>query len=214
MAQALEVLCRSYWQPLYAYVRRKGYSTHDAQDLTQAYFERLLEKKFLRQVAPSKGRFRSFLLASLKHFLANEADRARAAKRGGRATIIPLQYDQAESTYCMEPADPASADAIFEKQWAATLLQNVLAQVERDYAEGGKGALFATLKDTLTGPKESMPYAQLGSQLQMSEGAVKTAVHRLRQRYREVLRAEIQRTVASPTQVEAELRDLFAALSR
>ena len=212
--QALEVLCRSYWQPLYAYVRRQGYSTHDAQDLTQAYFERLFEKKYLQQVAPSKGRFRAFLLASLKHFLANEADRARAQKRGGQARFVPLHFDQAESTCCIEPADPVSTDAIFEKQWAATLLQNVLSLLEQDYVDAGKGHLFAALKDTLAGPRESIPYSALGATLGMSEGAIKTAVHRLRSRYREILRAEIERTVASPSQVEAELRELFAALSR
>jgi RNA polymerase sigma-70 factor (ECF subfamily) len=209
-AAALEKLCQTYWYPLYAYVRRQGHSPEDAQDLTQEFFAKLIAKHYLGDVDRSKGKFRSFLLASLKHFLANEWDKAHAQKRGGGQTIVSLD---AETRYKLEPADNISADKIFERRWALTLLDEVLKRVREEYAADGKTKLFDQLKVTLTGERSTIPYAELGAQLGMSGGAVKVAVHRLRQRYRDALRDEIAETVAGPEEVEEELRQLFAALS-
>lgn len=210
---ALEKLCQTYWYPLYAYVRRQGHSPEDAQDLTQAFFAKLIAKHYLGDVDRSKGKFRSFLLASLKHFLANEWDKTRAQKRGGSHPFIALDAQTAESRYHLEPVDTMTADKIYERRWALTLLDEVLKRLREKYAAEGKGKLFDQLKVTLTGERSTIPYAEIGTQLGMTEGAVKVAVHRLRQRYRETLRAEIAETVASPGEVEEELRHLFSALS-
>src|SRR5436190_3040522 len=197
-AEALEKLCRTYWHPLYVYVRRQGHSPHDAQDLTQEFFARLIEKNYLGDVDREKGRFRSFLLASLKHFLANEWDKAKAVKRGGDQSFVSLNSESAETRYSLEPADTLSADKIFERRWALTLLEQVLARLREEYSDTGKTALFDRLKDCLTGDRSSLPYAELGSKAGMSEGAVKVAVHRLRRRYRDLLREEIANTVGGP----------------
>ena len=210
---ALAKLCRAYWYPLYAYVRRQGHGPHDAQDLTQEFFARLIEKNYLGDVDREKGRFRSFLLASLKHFLANEWDKAKAVKRGGDQTFVSLNSESAETRYSLEPADTLSADKIFERRWALTLLEQVLAGLREEYSATGKAALFDRLKDCLTGDRSSLPYAELGRKAGMSEGAVKVAVHRLRRRYRDSLREEIANTVGSPDEVEEELRYLFAVLA-
>ncbi|PYI85571.1 MAG: RNA polymerase subunit sigma-24 [Verrucomicrobia bacterium] len=211
--EALAKLCCVYWYPLYAYVRRQGYSAHDAQDLTQDFFARFLQKNFLAQVHADKGKLRSFLLAALKHFLANEWDKATAQKRGGRQTFVPIDHHTAETRYGLEPADPLSADKIFERRWALALLEHVLANLREEYSTAGKADLFEALKSSLTGERSAIGYAQLAPKLGMTEGAVKVAVHRLRQRYRESLRAEIAHTVDTPDQVEEELRYLFTALS-
>ena len=211
--QALETLCRNYWYPLYAYVRRQGHSAHDAQDLTQAFFARLLEKNYLADVQREKGRFRSFLLASLKHFLANEWDREQALKRGGGKRLIALDEDSAESRYKLEPKDDLSADKIYERRWALTLLDQVLAKLRGEFEKDGKLEQFETLKQYLSAGRTSVSYAQAADKLGMNEGAIKVAVHRLRKRYRELLRAEIAQTVATASEVEAEIRYLFAALS-
>jgi RNA polymerase sigma factor (sigma-70 family) len=211
--QALETLCRNYWYPLYAYVRRQGHSAHDAQDLTQAFFARLLEKNYLADVQREKGRFRSFLLASLKHFLANEWDREQALKRGGGKRLIALDEESAESRYKLEPKDDLSADKIYERRWALTLLDQVLAKLRGEFEKDGKLDQFETLKQYLSGGRTSVSYAQAADKLGMNEGAIKVAVHRLRKRYRELLRAEIAQTVATASEVEAEIRYLFAALS-
>ena len=208
---ALEKLCRTYWHPIYAFVRRRGYSAEDAQDLTQEFFARLLEKNWLDGVDPVKGRFRSFLLASVKHFLANEWDKARAKKRGGGQIPIPINVKTAESSCGFEPADNMTAETIFERRWALTLLDQVLQRLREEYLHNGKGRLFEQLKPTLTEASRSVAYAEIARRLAMSEGAVKVAVHRLRQRYRELLRAEIADTVSGPEEVEEELRALFAA---
>ena len=209
---ALEQLCRHYWQPLYAYVRRVGHPPEEAQDLTQEFFARLLERNTVARADPARGRFRSFLLASLKNFLAHEWEKARAEKRGGRVQIIPLEFDTAESRCAPEPANTDTPDKIFDRQWALSLLDVVLARLRADYADCGKDDLFLGLKETLTGGRSEIPYRELGGRLGMSEGAVKTAAHRLRQRYRELLREEIANTVAGPEEAEEELRHLFAAL--
>ena len=208
--EALAKLCHTYWFPLYAFVRRQGVSSHDAQDLTQEFFARLLEKGWLGSVQRERGRFRSWLLASMKHFLANEWERSRAGKRGGGA--VPFSFDEldAESRLAHEPATD-SAEKIYDRRWAMTLLDTVMARLRTEMAGAGKLAHFEALKFCLTGEKNA--YAEVGARLAMSEGAVKVAVHRLRERYRALLRAEIAETVATPEEIEDELRALLATLS-
>jgi RNA polymerase sigma-70 factor (ECF subfamily) len=210
---ALEKLCRNYWLPIYVFVRRQGHSSHDAQDLTQEFFARLLEKNFLGDADRAKGRFRSFLLAALKHFLANEWDKAKAQKRGGGQILIPIDVATAETSCGVEPADKLTAEKIFERRWALTLLEQVLRRLREEHVCDGREKLFDQLKPTLTEVSRAVRYAEIAARLGTTEGAVKVAVYRLRQRYREVLRAEIADTVASPGEVEDELRNLFAALS-
>jgi RNA polymerase sigma-70 factor (ECF subfamily) len=210
---SLEKLCRTYWYPLYAFVRRQGRSPHDAQDLTQDFFARLLEKNYLEDVDRARGRFRSFLLAALKHFLANDWDRRRAQKRGGAQTHIPIDTQSAESRYGLEPGHEQTPEKLFERRWALTLLDQVLERLRAEFIAAGKGDHFDTLKIVLVADKRSIPYATLGTQLGLSEGAMKVAVHRLRRRYREVLRAEIASTVSGPKEIEEEVRHLFAALA-
>jgi len=210
---ALEKLCRAYWPPIYAFIRRQGHNPHDAQDLTQGFFARLLEKNSFAEADRAKGRFRSFLLGALKHFLANEWDKANALKRGGGQTLIPIDVASVETTCGFEPADHATADKAFERRWALTLLDQVLRRLRQEYSDSGKEKMFEQLKQTLTEASRSVPYAEIAARLDTTEGAVKVAVHRLRQRYRELLRAEIASTVASPAEVEDELRNLFAALA-
>jgi RNA polymerase sigma-70 factor (ECF subfamily) len=210
---ALEKLCRAYWLPIYAFVRRQGRNPHDAQDLTQAFFARLLEKNYLADADRARGRFRSFLLASLKHFLANEWDKASAKKRGGRRTVIPLDAAGAETACGFEPADNTTPEKIFERRWALALLEQVLRRLREEYTREGKAALFEQLKPTLTEASRAVRYADIAARLGTSEGAVKVAVHRLRRRYREILRAEIADTVTDPNEIEDEIRNLFAALA-
>lgn len=212
-ATALEILCRTYWRPLYAYVRRRGYESHDAQDLTQAFFGRLLEKDYLRAVDRKKGKFRSFLLAALEHFLANEWRRANTQKRGGGVAFISLDDESAEVRYTQASAANLSAERIFEQQWAAALLEQVLGRLRAEYTANGRASLFEALKIFLTGEKRAVSYAELAAQLATTEAALKMAVSRMRQRYGELLRAEIANTVSRPEDVDEELRSLFAALS-
>jgi RNA polymerase sigma-70 factor (ECF subfamily) len=211
--EALSCLCETYWYPLYAYVRRRGHSPEDAQDLTQEFFARLLEKHWLARADREKGKFRSFLLMAMKRFLANEWEKARALKRGGYMRLVPFQFDTAETRYSREPADASTPEQVFEKQWALTLLQSVLQRLRASYAQDGKGKLFETLEPCLIGSRETQPYAALATQLGMTEGAVKMAVSRLRERYRTCLKDEIAKTVATPADVEEELRHLFRALA-
>lgn len=209
---ALETLCRHYWAPLYAYVRRQGHSPHDAQDLTQEFFARLLRKNYLESVSPEKGRFRSFLLASLKHFLTNEWDRSQAQKRGGHYEMVSI--DAAVEASCANAFTAGeSAEHLFDRQWALTLLDRTMARLRKEYEEAGKMLVFEALRESLTADQGSLPYSQIARTLDTTEGAIKVGVHRLRQRYRELLRAEIAETVAYPTTVEEELRALFSALS-
>ena len=190
-----------------------AHSAHDAQDFTQAFFARFLEKNFLGDVRRERGKFRSFLLASLKHFLANEWDRAKAQKRGGGATLIAIDEQTAEARYRLEPVDGSTPEKIFERRWAYTLLDHVLTRLQQEFAENGKVAEFEQMKVFLSGENNSPPYAEVAGTLGTTEAALKVAVHRLRKRYRQVLRAEIAQTVASPAEVEEEIRHLFAALS-
>lgn len=211
---ALGHLCRIYWYPIYHFVRRQGHATHDAQDLTQEFFARLLEKNWIAHADQSRGRFRAFLLLVLKRFLAGEWHKANAQKRGGSRLCLSLPLDTAETRYAGEPAAASTPEQAFEKQWALTLLETVLRELRADYEQDGKGRLFGALKPCLLGSRESQPYATLATELAMSEGAVKVAVHRLRERYRERLQAEIAHTVASPADVDAEMRHLFRVLAR
>lgn len=210
---ALEQLCQTYWYPIYAFVRRQGHAPHDAQDLTQAFFARLLERKALGAADRERGRFRSFLLATLKNFLRDEWDKLRAQKRGGGQGVISLDAGDAESRYALEPADTLTADRIFERRWAMLLLDRAVERLSAEHEAAGKFAQFEALKASLVGARESQPYSELAIQLAMIEGAVKVAVHRLRQRYREVIRTEIAETVTTEAEVEAELKHLMAALA-
>ena len=209
---ALENLCQTYWHPLYAYVRRRGHSSEDAQDLTQAFFARLLERNAVAAVAPEKGRFRSFLLASLNHFLSDEWDKARAQKRGG-GKVISLDLQSAETRLGEIPVEHFTPEKAFEHRWAITLLEQVYQRLGEEYRAQGKGALFDALRTTLAGASDAAPYAELARQLDLTEGAVKVAVHRLRQRYRGLLRDTIADTVSTPDEVEDELRYLFRTLA-
>jgi DNA-directed RNA polymerase specialized sigma24 family protein len=210
--QALESLCQTYWFPLYAYLRRHGYGSDVAEEHTQAFFARLLEKRGLRLADPKRGRFRSFLLAALKHFVANEAKRARAKKRGGGRRVLGLDFEHAERRYSLEPADELSPEKLFERSWALTVLDSTMSRLKRESVEADKGKLFEQLKVYLTADKSSVLYRDAAERLDMSEGAVKVAVHRLKRRYRELLRDEIARTVSSEEQVDEEIRHLFTAL--
>ena len=211
---ALSRLCQTYWYPLYAYVRRRGRSPEDAQDLTQEFFARLLERNWIGPADQSKGRFRSFLLSAMSHFLSDEWDKARAQKRGGGIAPIPLQLDSAETRYGHEPADNVTPEQIYERRWAMALLDEVLHRLRSDYEEEGRAELFAMLHPCLVGERTSQPYAELAVKMGVSEGTVKSLVHRLRQRYRQLLREEIAQTVAEPAEVDEEMRHLFAILSR
>jgi RNA polymerase sigma-70 factor (ECF subfamily) len=209
--RALTELCQTYWPPLYAYIRRQGRDAHEAEDLTQEFFARLLAKNYLADADPGKGKFRSFLLASLKHFLANERDRAGAQKRGGGRTILALDGLSDAERNQIEPLDALSPDKAFDRQWAHTLLDHALKRLRAEYAAAGREPFFDALKQFLTGDAPAQSHAAIGAQCAMSEGAVKVAVHRLRRRYRELLREEVAQTVADPAQIEPEIRDLFAA---
>lgn len=211
--EALEKLCRTYWYPLYAFVRRKGHSPHDAQDLTQAFFARLLEKNYVAHADRERGRFRTFLLAALTHFLADEWDKARRLKRGGGREIVSFDAASAEERYRLEPTDQPDAARLYERRWVTTLFDQVLARLEQEFRDTGKGELFDGLKASLLAEDTGPSYAQLGKQLGLTEDAVKQAVHRMRRRYRELFREEIAQTVAGPREVEDELKHLFAVLS-
>ncbi len=210
---ALEKLCKNYWYPLYAFVRRLGHGAHDAEDLVQSFFAVCLEKNYLSAADETKGRFRSFLLLALKRFLANEWDKARTLKRGGIQTTISLDSLTAEQRYALEPAEPLTADKLFERRWALTLLDQVVTRLRDEQAAAGKVTQFEQLKECITAAGRGTPYTELATRLGTTEGAIKVMVHRLRQRYRELLEAEIANTVSSPEEIDTERRHLLAALS-
>ncbi|HRY50592.1 MAG TPA: sigma-70 family RNA polymerase sigma factor [Candidatus Paceibacterota bacterium] len=197
--EALACLCRTYWYPLYAYVRREGFGAPEAQDLTQEFFARLLAKNCLGQVGPQKGKFRSFLLAALRHFLSDQRDRARAAKRGGGAKVLSLDAQEAEERYRLEPVDRLDAEKIYERRWAMTLLGQALSRLRDESVVAGKAEWFERLREFVSGESE-VSCGEAAAQLGQTESAVKSAVHRLRQRYRELVREEIAYTVADPGQ--------------
>jgi RNA polymerase sigma-70 factor (ECF subfamily) len=209
---SLEKLCQTYWFPLYGYVRRRGYAEADAKDLTQAFFEWVLERDWLALADQQRGRFRSFLLTAFSRFLINEWTRTQMQKRGGGVMVLP--FDQAERGSRGEPADNTTPEQIYERRWALALLDQVMSSLGAEYALQGKADLFAELRPCLLGERSSQPYSALASKLGTTEGAVKAAVHRLRQRYRQLLREEIAHTVAAPSEVEEEMRYLFAVLAR
>ena len=211
--QALEALCQSYWFPLYAYIRRRGYGTHEAEDHTQAFFAHILEKHNLQTADPKYGKFRSFLLIRLKYFLGDERDRGRAQKRGGGRKILSLGFQNAEDQYALEPADQLTPEMLFEKSWALTVLERTMDRLESEMADKNKQKIFEHLKVYLTTEKDVIPYQSMATKLKMSEGSVRVAVHRLRRRYRELLRDEIGQTVAGEDQIDEELGYLFAALA-
>ena len=212
-ASALEKLCRAYWYPLYAFVRRTGRSEHEAQDLTQEFFYRLIEKRTLRAADQTKGKFRSFLISSMKNFLANEWDRAQAQKRGGGQTHFSLDAETAEERYKLEPAHFETPEKLYEQSWAQSVLEQVFARLRAESEASGKSRRFEELKPFLTAEPDASSYAAVGARLGISESAVKSAVHRLRQRFGELLRDEIGQTVADPREIDQEIRHLAGVLS-
>jgi RNA polymerase sigma-70 factor (ECF subfamily) len=210
---ALEELCRTYWYPLYAFARRQGSSPEDAQDLTQGFFARFLEKNYLDQVQRGKGKFRCFLLASLKHFLADERDKARALKRGGGKSLLSLDDDAAEGRYRLEPVDKMDAEKLFERRWTLTLLEEAGRRLKQEYAEAGKSELYDRLKVLESGDSNAPRYSEVATLLGLTDSGVKTAVFRMRQRYRELVRAEVANTVENPSEVDEELRYLIGTVS-
>jgi RNA polymerase sigma-70 factor (ECF subfamily) len=212
--QALAELCRAYWYPLYAYIRRRGNNPTDAEDLTQGFFERLLAKDYLGDVTPGRGRFRSFLLTVLKHFLANEWDRAQTRKRGGGQTIVSLDAQDAEERYQFEPVERETPETLFEHRWALTILERVLARLRAEFVAGEKTGLFEQLKGFLSADLPHGSYAEVATRTGLKEGTVKVAVHRLRRRYGELLREQIADTVDDPREIEDEVRHLISVLVR
>jgi DNA-directed RNA polymerase specialized sigma24 family protein len=209
---ALATLCETYWYPLYAYVRRRGTNADDSRDLTQAFFTSLLERKDFEGVRQERGRFRAFLLASLQHFLANDAARRRTQKRGGNLTFLPLAFDDAEGRYRVEPAESATPESLYERRWALTVIDRVLASLRREWEADGREAEFDELKSCLLGINPTGGYAAIAARLETSEAAVKTAVHRLRRKFQAALRKDIAETVSDQDDVDDEIRYLVRAL--
>ena len=211
---ALEELCRIYWFPLYAYVRRRGYSKEDAEDLTQTFFGRFLAKNYLEGLSAECGRFRAFLLASLKHFLANEWDKSQCQKRGGGVAPLPLDWQTADSQFQLTVSAEPSPEQAFDREWALALLASVIERLRAECAADNSERWFEVLKPFLTVGKSALPHLQAAAELGLSEGAVRTAVHRLRRRYRELLRDEIAQTLSDPANVAEEMQALFSAFSQ
>jgi RNA polymerase sigma-70 factor (ECF subfamily) len=212
--EALAALCETYWYPLYAFLRSRGHSAHDAEDLTQAFFARLFEKHTLREADPGRGRFRSFLLTSLKNFAANEHDKDVAKKRGGGIPVVSLEFENAEGRFQLEPATDETPEKVFDRRWALTLLDRVLRRLRTEMTRADKESQFERLKTYLIGDQPQLSYAQSAAAVGVSEGAIKVAVHRLRRRYRDLIRDEIAQTVSSPEEVEDELKHLWSSVAR
>jgi RNA polymerase sigma-70 factor (ECF subfamily) len=210
---ALGELCELYWPPLYAYARRQGNSVEHAQDLTQAFFARLLEKRTVQVADPQRGRFRSFLLTSFKYFVANEHDRERAQKRGAGELPVSLDFEAVEARYAAEPADTLTPEALFERQWARAVLDRVLHTLRAECVKAGKEATFDHVKDLVIGEKNPGGYAAIADALNTTEGAIKVMIHRFRRRYQQLLRAEIASTVSDEAEIDDEIRHLFAVLT-
>lgn len=212
--RALEELCRTYWYPLYAYVRRRGHTKEDAEDLTQAFFARFLAKNYLEGLSAGRGRFRAFLLASLKHFLANERDRSRTRKRGGGVPHLPLDWETADEQFRLAAGQGGGPEQAFDREWALALLERVVSRLHGECVAEGRGRQFEVLRPFLTAGTGERRYAEVAPALGVDEAAARAAVYRLRKRYRGLLREEIARTLADSSQVEEELRSLFAAFGR
>lgn len=211
-AAALSELCRRYWYPLYAYVRRRTNGADEARDLTQEFFVRLLERNAIAVATPERGRFRAFLLTAVKNHLANERERAGAQKRGGGRTPLSLDFESGEARFKIEPVHELTPERLFERQWTITLLDRVMSQLQEEHLAAGKQRQFELLRDSVLGDDGAESYAKIGEALGMSEGAARVAAHRLRKRYRELLRAEIAETVGDPSDVDAEIGQLFESL--
>ena len=207
--EALATLCETYWYPVYAFARRSGASAADAEDLTQAYFARFLEKRFMNEVHPTRGRFRSFLLVSVRNFLQNERDRERALKRGGRSRPLPLMGEDGEVLYGREPVDSVTPEVLFERAWVRAVLDRALARLESESDDDLRGERFARLRSFLTGDGPEATYAEIAQEWGVGESAVRVAVHRLRRRFGAALREEVGRTVDAPGEVEEEIRYLL-----
>lgn len=213
-ATALDRLCRTYWYPIYAYIRKQGYSPDDAQDLTQGFFAHILSRGFLKRADPNKGRFRSFVLGALRYFLADEWARFQAQKRGGGKLQSVIDTQVGEAKYQREAVDQLDAENIFERRWALALLDRVLERLQKDFQDSGKNAVFDALRGFLIGERGPVTYAEAATKLGMTEGAVKVTVHRMRQRYRELFREEVSHTVDEPAALEDEVRHIFAVLTK
>ena len=212
-AHALAELCEAYWPPLYGYLRRRGYGPEEAQDLTQGFFARLLETQSIRTADPARGRFRSFLLTALKRYVINEHERSAAARRGGGHAHLSLDFDEAERAYALEPSTDETPERLFDRRWAAIALERALHRLRAEYMELGRAPLAEALMPYLTDGGELPSYREVAARLDISEGAVKVAVHRMRQRYGGILRSEIAETVLEEEEVEVELRELLRAVS-
>ena len=210
--KALETLCELYWYPVYAYIRRRSASADEAQDLTQEFFAKLLEKNYVATADRERGRFRAFLLTAVKHFLSNEWQKQRAQKRGGGRQPISLDWREGERRYSIEPSNEDTPEALFDKQWAITLVNHVLEMIREEFAAAGKESQFDALKGYLAGRTVDANYTKASKSLGMSEGAIRVAVHRMRKRYRSLLRREISETVSEPGEVDDEIRRLFSSL--
>jgi RNA polymerase sigma factor (sigma-70 family) len=213
-SEALASLCETYWYPVYAFIRRQGHDADAARDLTQEFFARVLEKNYFGDADPARGRFRAFLLTSIRHFLSNERDRARALKRGGATPPLSLDVETAEGTYQLEGQDDLTPEKLFDARWATLLLDRALSRLERAYTASGKSETFDRLKGFLTGDNAHVTYDEAARSLNSTEAAIKVAVHRLRRRFRDALVEEIAETVDSPADIDAELRHLRAAVTR
>jgi DNA-directed RNA polymerase specialized sigma24 family protein len=212
--KAREEFCRLYWYPLYAFIRRRGYNPDDARDLTQGFFLFILGRKALQRATPEKGKFRSFLLGSLKNYLSNEYQRENAIKRGGRIDFVPVDFSNGEDRYSREPADSLTPEKIFEANWAMTLLERAIEQLKAEYSAQGKGTIFETLRPylDLSGIAQAPSYEAAADKLKVTGAGVKTLIHRFRKRYSEILREAVAQTIADPTQIDDEIRSLCDAL--
>jgi RNA polymerase sigma factor (sigma-70 family) len=209
---ALEKLCSAYWYPLYAFIRRQAHDPHDAQDLTQSFFAWLLESKHLRVADPERGKFRSFLLVRLKHFLSDERKKANAQKRGGGQPVLSLDAALAEDRYRLEPTTDVTPEVIFDRRWALTVMEQTVARLRAEYVAADREEMFEEIKHFQSGEETSRSYAEVAARLGLSESAVKSAIYRLRQRHRDLLREEIAQTVATPADVDEEIRYLIAVM--
>ena len=209
---ALEALCRAYWQPIYFYVRRKGHGPEDAKDLTQEFFSQLIAKDHFRLADQTKGKFRTFLLACLDYFLAREWSRAHRQKRGGEFTFVSLDEINADNGYCLEPSDHRTPREAYDRQWALTVLKQTMDGLEQEYQAAGRGNLFEETRHLLSGAIEGDTYDEICARLGMTQGTLRVAIHRLRQRYAQLLRNEIGRTVSRPEEIQEEIQFLLSAM--